>query len=383
MFKLQNFFYINLLNFLFAFTLIVSLILRYPFDHIVPTFKIIPFISSFLVFVIAFFRLPKDKKILSIKYSLFFLTFFLVKFFLASTVANLKFQESIFGSFLELRFGLFFIFTPVLYFYFKLIDRNDFVKTLSYLICILLFFDLAALYFFADIINPLLRGIERFHISIAPLLIMVLIFIERYKISNNSNLIIFCIIIFFLHSIIISTSKTDALVCILALVYIFFRNEKINIFLNLNVVIFGATAVFSILFLLDLSRDNILTGTRDYLQLFDIMGNHLLMGLGSVRDATFNSFSTENYIWFSDFGIFLHPIRYGFIGWIIAAALVYITFISIFIAKNTLINQNITLFVLLLYIITIKPVIEYDSILSAMLFSFFLIRYEIYARSHK
>lgn len=299
-----------------------------------------------------------------------FAVFICMRFAFGFFVANAYFDQTFALSLQESRFGFMLMASPLAYFFLKDITTNALKKFILSYLFILAALDISLFATLAsqDLLVLGLRTDNRFVCSVlVPSVCVTLLAIREKREKSWPWFVILAGIAMLLHTSLVTTSRIETLFVIGVIGFSIQQRWPgvrwlLYAILLAALIYLGATMQ---------DEDQGIAG-RDFVLAFETAMNGLPWGYGAVVDVNAKSMlHLPEQFYFSDYGLLLYVMRYGFLG-IIMASLLVLFWMRFILAGSRLKGMNFLAATSLMYLIFI-PFLDYGSLNGGFLLAFMLL----------
>lgn len=314
---------------------------------------------EFLSVGLMFSRVPDKRH--TIVLTIFGMLFIILRFAFGATNALLEFGQPLLPSFQEARFGIMLAFLPIIYNFYKVLDRRDLARFCIYMVVFIGLLDLFVFAFLAPEQALILgeRTYQRYVCSTLFPLSAACILISRSD-ADRSELLTALLVTgaLFLHALLITTSRIETLLTAAVLIYGMSQWLRFLPYVAFSLIILVAVSL--LLFTGDSVQFSGEVAGRDYGYALAVAATAFPYGFGFVTDNILrNALAVSEQYFSSDYGMLLYILRYGLPGALMALGL--ISYWVLFVVRNY--HRTGILFLALAFLAYIMfiPILDYSS----------------------
>ncbi|AOG00260.1 putative membrane protein [Blastomonas sp. RAC04] len=294
-------------------------------------------------------------------FTIFGLLFIILKFAFGASTALLEFGQPLLPSFQEARFGIMLAFLPIIYRFYRSMDRRDLVRFCIYMVVFIALLDVFVFAFLAPDQALVLgeRTYQRYVCSTLFPLSAACILISRSDTHPREMLTALLVTgVLFLHALLITTSRIETLLTAAVLVYGMSQWLRF-----LPIVLFSVIITLTIgvaLFSGDSFEFSGEVAGRDYGYALAVAATAFPFGFGFVTDNILrNALAVSEQYFSSDYGMLLYILRYGLPGALLALGL--ISYWVAFVVRSYHRTGIMFLALAFLAYILFIPILDYSS----------------------
>lgn len=269
------------------------------------------------------FNRVSDKRHMTVL-AIFGLLFIILKFAFGASTALLEFGQPLLPSFQEARFGIMLAFLPIIYNFYKALDRRLLARFCIYMVVFIGLLDVFVFAFLAPEQALILgeRTYQRYVCSTLFPLSAACILISRSE-ADRSELLTALLVTgaLFLHALLITTSRIETLLTAAVLIYGMSQWLRFLPYVVFSLIILVVVGL--LLFNGDSIEYSGEVAGRDYGYALAVAATAFPYGFGFVTDNILrNALAVSEQYFSSDYGMLLYILRYGLPGALMAAGLI-------------------------------------------------------------